>query len=433
MKVDTDDVRYLIFEGGGGKGIAYLGVAEALEKLGILTYDNGKLDTNKIYGLAGTSVGSITATLLACGYNSRQLDYIINDDLGSKILDTVKYEIKPTIYTPEFGDHVFYSKKARAEIEEEYEEAKNDESIFKEMLKKPTELVKNFNYRFFSQLFKWYIDYEEKKEKKEKEKVKGDEKEKKEEKDKDANLEFLPTIKDVFHNKTMKTATDIILSSSLDASNSLKYDFGLFLGAEFRKTIDALIQKKTGRYNCTFREFKEILDVDLVLTGFDLTTNQLLYFRDNERFKDLCVADAVRMSISIPLVFKPVLANSENGNFKHYMQQTEFPSTIVDGGVGNNFPLRVFNDKKDKLNPNVLGFTLEPNYFSDSKSTLLGFLESVFLSLIKRTTHLQIYTDGERDQVIELDTHEVRILDFAFDKLPPAVNKAKKKTLEYFE
>ncbi|MCE7747097.1 MAG: hypothetical protein GPJ51_01780, partial [Candidatus Heimdallarchaeota archaeon] len=38
MKIAKDDVRYLVFEGGGGKGLAYVGVAQALEDLGILTH-----------------------------------------------------------------------------------------------------------------------------------------------------------------------------------------------------------------------------------------------------------------------------------------------------------------------------------------------------------------------------------------------------------
>lgn len=101
------------------------------------------------------------------------------------------------------------------------------------MLKTPTKMVKNFNYRFFSQLFKWYIDYEKTKEK-------DDENE--------DNLEFLPRIRN--WSKTMKQASDVILSNALDASNSLKYDFGLFLGAEFRKKMDTLIHRKTGVFNC---------------------------------------------------------------------------------------------------------------------------------------------------------------------------------------
>ncbi|MHA1563012.1 MAG: hypothetical protein ACTSPA_12910, partial [Promethearchaeota archaeon] len=63
MKVSKDDVKYLVFEGGGGKGLIYLSPLQALEELGILSYNtvnvNGKnvhrKKKKKIHGVAGTS------------------------------------------------------------------------------------------------------------------------------------------------------------------------------------------------------------------------------------------------------------------------------------------------------------------------------------------------------------------------------------------
>ena len=56
--------HYLTFQGGGPKGIAYLGALEALEEQGALT---------ELKGVAGTSAGAITATLLAVGYTSKEM------------------------------------------------------------------------------------------------------------------------------------------------------------------------------------------------------------------------------------------------------------------------------------------------------------------------------------------------------------------------
>ena len=54
-----------LFGGGAIRGLAYVGTIRALEELGI-EYDI----------LAGSSVGSIFATLLACGYKSFELENI---------------------------------------------------------------------------------------------------------------------------------------------------------------------------------------------------------------------------------------------------------------------------------------------------------------------------------------------------------------------
>ena len=76
MKVPKKKVRYLVFEGGGGKGLIYLGAGKALAELGIINHVKKqvnekevlRLNSKKIKGVAGTSVGSLAAVLIACGY-----------------------------------------------------------------------------------------------------------------------------------------------------------------------------------------------------------------------------------------------------------------------------------------------------------------------------------------------------------------------------
>jgi len=58
----------IVFEGGGIKGIAYLGVLKFLEERGI-----------QIAKIGGTSIGAIMASLVAVGYNSQELEAIIDN------------------------------------------------------------------------------------------------------------------------------------------------------------------------------------------------------------------------------------------------------------------------------------------------------------------------------------------------------------------
>jgi len=53
--------RNLVFEGGGVKGIAYVGAMEVLEEKGIL---------GDVRRVGGTSAGAINAVLLAAGYSN---------------------------------------------------------------------------------------------------------------------------------------------------------------------------------------------------------------------------------------------------------------------------------------------------------------------------------------------------------------------------
>lgn len=61
-------LKNLVFEGGGVKGIAFVGALQQLFKNNML---------NNIENIAGTSAGSGVATLFACGYNTDELKKII--------------------------------------------------------------------------------------------------------------------------------------------------------------------------------------------------------------------------------------------------------------------------------------------------------------------------------------------------------------------
>lgn len=72
--------RNLVFEGGGVKGIAYLGALSELEERGILP---------RIERVGGTSAGAINATLLALGYTLAEIrDIVWNLDFRSFLDDS---------------------------------------------------------------------------------------------------------------------------------------------------------------------------------------------------------------------------------------------------------------------------------------------------------------------------------------------------------
>lgn len=80
MKVDV------VFQGGGVKGIAFVGAIDALEQSG---YTFNKL--------AGTSAGAITAALLCAGYTGQELKEIMLNMDYRKILSTGAYGTIPLV------------------------------------------------------------------------------------------------------------------------------------------------------------------------------------------------------------------------------------------------------------------------------------------------------------------------------------------------
>src|SRR4051794_35468597 len=70
--------RNLVFEGGGVKGIAYLGALKVLEQKGII---------QQIHRVGGTSAGAINATLLGLGFTLEETEKILRNLDFKKIMD----------------------------------------------------------------------------------------------------------------------------------------------------------------------------------------------------------------------------------------------------------------------------------------------------------------------------------------------------------
>jgi NTE family protein len=77
--MDVFNYRYLVFEGGGVKGVAYAKIPIVLEEFGIL---------KNIKKIAGSSAGAIIATLLSLKYNPKEIFHIIKNTNFAKFKDT---------------------------------------------------------------------------------------------------------------------------------------------------------------------------------------------------------------------------------------------------------------------------------------------------------------------------------------------------------
>ena len=71
--------KNLVFEGGGVKGIAYVGALEVLEKEGIL---------GSIERVAGTSAGAMVAVLVALGYTATEISEVLWDINFKNFMDS---------------------------------------------------------------------------------------------------------------------------------------------------------------------------------------------------------------------------------------------------------------------------------------------------------------------------------------------------------
>lgn len=104
-------------------------------------------------------------------------------------------------------------------------------------------------------------------------------------------------------------------------------EFGEHSGNYFHHYISEFIKKKTGDPRYTFKNLLKDKGVTLVVVTTDINEMKSVYFSPYNN-GDTVIADAVRMSMSIPFLFYPVKFG------KHL---------CVDGGLINNYPLHVFD------------------------------------------------------------------------------------------
>ena len=140
--------------------------------------------------------------------------------------------------------------------------------------------------------------------------------------------------------------------------------YGWFKGDYFLKLMESYIGKKTTDGRATFRDLREKYRdrgfKDLHVFGTNLSQQAVQEF-SYKTTPDFAVADAVRISMSIPLFFE-ARDFEQNGNDDVY----------CDGGVLNNYPIDTFDDRRTDVdketghtmllrtpNPATLGFHLD--------------------------------------------------------------------------
>jgi NTE family protein len=148
----------------------------------------------------------------------------------------------------------------------------------------------------------------------------------------------------------------------LDASwlipnlNRVLNRYGWYKGEAFREWISGLIKDKMGSAGITFQDLKEAKKPDLYVYGTNLSTRYNEVF-SVEHTPSMRIADAVRISMSLPVFFQSV-SNSRNDIY-------------VDGGVLNNYPVKLF-DREKYIDPSNLSTNgVKTVYYNEQNATFL--------------------------------------------------------------
>jgi len=132
--------------------------------------------------------------------------------------------------------------------------------------------------------------------------------------------------------------------------------YGWYKGDFFREWIGEHIKKKMGTSNATFRDLKDAKKPDLYVYGTNLSTHFSEVF-SVEHTPDIRLAEAVRISMSLPLFFTAI-RNTRNGVY-------------VDGGVLNNYPVKLFDREKYVTKEKHDLMTVRTEYYQEENESFL--------------------------------------------------------------
>ncbi len=144
----------------------------------------------------------------------------------------------------------------------------------------------------------------------------------------------------------------------------LESEFGMFSSESFYVWLQAIIAPRCGGNGlATFADFHELghLELAVVASNLNHKCEEIFSF---ETTPNVPVADAVRMSVSIPLYFSALRYNEDGfGDGEFY----------VDGGVFNNFPIQLFDGIEfAKTIPGISTASTMKPWDSSSIQTMFG-------------------------------------------------------------
>jgi len=246
-------------------------------------------------------------------------------------------------------------------------------------------------------------------------------------------------IKDIVWSLNFKNFMDDSWGIARDSKRLIK-EFGWYKGDFFREFIGNLIEKKTGNSNATFADVQAMKSskrpfLDIYLMGTNLSTGFSEIF-SAEHTPRYCIADAARISMSIPLFFAAV--------------RNVRSDVYVDGGMLDNYPVKIFDRTKyvkgnltrtdyyEKINKSLksknrkiadyvynketLGFRLdgreEVSMFRDNAEppvrkieNFFDYTQALFTTLIDFQINLHLHSD-DWQRTIYIDTMDVKATDF---------------------
>jgi NTE family protein len=134
--------------------------------------------------------------------------------------------------------------------------------------------------------------------------------------------------------------------------------YGWYRGEAFSNWLESHLARKTGIKNITFSQLHQkrlthdFLDLYVCATSLTKQRPEVFSF---ETYPNMKVADAVRISMSVPFWFQAVGIDG-SGNIVDQSSWDSTTNLVIDGGLLSNFPIGIFDEPQFSHGPSVEAF-----------------------------------------------------------------------------
>lgn len=206
-------------------------------------------------------------------------------------------------------------------------------------------------------------------------------------------------------NFEIKEILDIVVSrdmSELKSNDTLLKNINRFLfgfgfndGEAIEEWIIEILELKGLPPNLTFKELFSLHDKILILTTCHINTKQLKLL-SHSTTPDLTIAEAIRMSMTFPLFFSPLIIDN---------------NVYADGALLCNFPIDHLKEYDPTLE-HTIGINLTSNKQNKkfhNIDTIIDFIEHIIGTLYENSNKISLEA---KNKTITINTKEIDLFDF---------------------
>lgn len=181
-------------------------------------------------------------------------------------------------------------------------------------------------------------------------------------------------------------------------------NLGLYRGDILERWVESLLKQKG------IHTFGDLQDKELFIIGTDITNGRLVVFpNDLEEYygiqpNQFSIAKAVRISVSIPYFFRPVILKSKYN----------YDNVLIDGGTLSNFPYWIFKGEGDKQVRPSLGIKSSAKEISIPKQKVknaVDLLQAIFQTVLQAHDSRYVSEDDAKN-IIFLPIDGVSAINF---------------------